>query len=91
MAHLVEDELEGNTLSFYAHLVEKGKPVGPGEVTRGASLSSTSVAHAHPQKLESMGLVQRDRFGDYFAVGGAAVGGHLWLGRPRSPPCTPRA
>jgi hypothetical protein len=87
VTHLVEEELEGNTLSVYAYLVKEGKPVGTRDVTRGANLSSTSVAYRHLQKLEALGLIQKNEYDDYTVKAKAAVKGHLWLGRnlvPRS-------
>ncbi|MCL2691709.1 MAG: hypothetical protein FWE56_05605, partial [Candidatus Bathyarchaeota archaeon] len=57
------DELEGNTLSVYAFIVRSGEPVGVRDVTRGAELSSTSVAHHQLQKLENLDLIEKDSYG----------------------------
>ena len=57
MADSTTEELEGNTLTVYAFIVHTDKPVGTRDVTRGASLSSTSVAHRHLQKLETLTAV----------------------------------
>ncbi len=62
---MANDELEGNTLTVYAYIVHAAKPVGTRDVTRGASLSSTSVAFRHLQKLEDMGLIEKNSYGDY--------------------------
>ena len=56
------------------------KPVGTREVTRGANLSSSSVAHRHLQKLESFGLLEKNQYGDYVLKGKANVSGHIWVG-----------
>ena len=44
---MANDELEGNILCVYAFIVRASNPVGTREVTRGAGLSSTSVAFRH--------------------------------------------
>jgi len=74
------DELEGNTLSVYAFIVRADRPVGTREVTRGAELSSTSVAHHHLQKLENLGLIQKDTYGNYVLKAKASIDGHVWVG-----------
>jgi hypothetical protein len=53
VAYVANEELEGNTLNVYAYVVHKGKPVGTRDVTRGANLSSPSVAHRHLQSTLS--------------------------------------
>jgi len=78
---LASEELEGNTLNVYAYVVHKGKPVGTRDVTRGANLSSTSVAHRHLQKLEELGLLERNQYGDYVLREKTGVRGYVWLGR----------
>jgi hypothetical protein len=78
---LANDELEGNTLSVYAYIVHKAKPVGTRDVTRGAYLSSTSVASRHLQKLEDLGLIERNSYGDYILKEKTSINGHVWVGR----------
>jgi DNA-binding transcriptional ArsR family regulator len=78
---LANEELEGNTLNVYAYVVHKGKPVGTRDVTRGANLSSPSVAHRHLQKLEDLGLVERNQYGDYVLKEKTSVSGYVWVGR----------
>jgi len=78
---LANEELEGNTLNVYAYVVHKGKAVGTREVTRGANLSSTSVAHRHLQKLEELGLLERNQYGDYVLREKTGVRGYVWVGR----------
>ena len=75
------EELEGNTLNVYAYVVHVNKPVGTREVTRGANLSSSSVASRHLQKLESLGLLEKNVYGDFVLKEKANVSGHIWVGR----------
>jgi hypothetical protein len=81
MAGASTDALEGNTLAVYAYIVHIDKPVGTREVTRGADLSSTSVAHRHLQKLEGMGLIEKNNCGDYILREKANINGHVWVGK----------
>jgi hypothetical protein len=55
--------------------------VGTRDVTRGANLSSTSVAHRHLQKLEELGLLERNQYGDYALREKTGVRGYVWVGR----------
>ncbi|MCL2358473.1 MAG: hypothetical protein LBH74_00425 [Nitrososphaerota archaeon] len=75
------DELEGNTLSVYVYIVQADRPVGTRDVTRGAELSSTSVAHRHLQKLENLGLIEKNSYGDYILKEKATIKGHVWVGK----------
>jgi hypothetical protein len=79
------EELEGNTLSVYAFIVRAGEPVGVRDVTRGAELSSTSVAHHQLQKLENLGLIEKDSFGRYTLKEKASIEGHVWVGKSLVP------
>ena len=74
-------EPEGTTLNVYSYVVKKGKPVGPREVMRGASLSSPSVAYWHLQKLENSGLLQKNEAGEYIVKEKTSISGHIWIGR----------
>jgi hypothetical protein len=78
---LANGELEGNTLNVYSYIVHANKPVGTRDVTRGASLSSTSVAHRHLQKLEELGLIEKNVYGDYILKEKTNISGHVWVGR----------
>jgi len=78
---LTNEELEGNTLNVYAYIVHVDKPVGTRDVTRGANLSSTSVAHRHLQKLEAFGLIEKNQYGDYILKEKTSINGHVWVGR----------
>jgi hypothetical protein len=78
---VADEELEGNTLNVYAYVVHKGKPVGTRDVTRGACLSSTSVAHRHLQKLEYLGLIEKNPYGDYILKEKTSINGYVWVGR----------
>jgi ABC-type transport system involved in Fe-S cluster assembly fused permease/ATPase subunit len=79
------EELEGITLSVYLYTVRKGKPVGPRDVMKGADLSSPSVAYRHLQKLEDMGYLQKNNYGEYVTKGKASVRGYMWIGRRMLP------
>ena len=78
---MANGELEGNTLTVYAYIVHAAKPVGTRGVTRGANLSSTSVAYRHLQKLEDMGLIEKNDYGDYVLKEKTNIKGHVWVGR----------
>ena len=78
---MANEELEGNTLNVYAYIVHVAKPVGTRDVTRGANLSSTSVAHRHLQKLEDFGLIEKNEYGDFILKEKTSINGHVWIGR----------
>jgi hypothetical protein len=73
--------LEGNTLRAYAYIVRADEPASVRDVTRGAELSSTSVAHHHLQKLENLGLIEKDSYGKYVLKQKASIKGHVWVGK----------
>lgn len=81
MTSAVDEELEGTTLNVYAYVVKEGKPVGPREVMRGVNLSSPSVAYRQLQKLEELGLLERNQYGEYVVKERASISAHLWIGR----------
>jgi hypothetical protein len=85
MVGATTEELEGNTLNVYAYVVYVGKPVGTRDVTRGAGLSSPSVAHRHLQKLEDLGLIERNTYGNYVLKEKTGVSGYVWVGRSLVP------
>jgi len=76
-----DEELEGTTFRVYLYVVKEGRPVGPRDVMRGASLSSPSVAYRHLQKLETLGLLQKNTYGEYVMKEKANIKGHVWIGR----------
>lgn len=81
MTNTNSEELEGTTLNVYAYLVKEGNPVGPREVMRATNLSSPSVAYWHLQKLEALGLLDKNKYGEYVVKEKIGVSGHLWIGR----------
>jgi hypothetical protein len=85
VAKLNSEELEGITLSVYLYVVGKGNPVGPRDVMKGAHLSSPSVAYRHLQKLEDLGYLQKNTYGEYITKEKARVRGYLWVGRRMMP------
>ena len=60
--------MEDTTFKIYLFLVKEAKPSGPRDVMRGTSLSSPSVAYRHLQKLENLGLIQKNSFGQYTVI-----------------------
>lgn len=59
-------ELRGNTLLVYWHLLKKGRDSsGVREVQRALGFSSPSSASYQLEKLRELGLVSKNRSGDY--------------------------
>ncbi len=85
MTNVNSEELEGITLRVYLYVVKKGKPVGPRDVMKGAHLSSPSVAYRHLQKLEDLGYLQKNKYGEYVTKNKARVRGYVWIGRRMMP------
>lgn len=73
-------ELEGITLDVYLYVLKKGKPVGPREVMKDVDLSSPSVAYRHLQKLEDLGYLQKNDYGEYIPKNRARVSEYVWFG-----------
>jgi hypothetical protein len=73
-------ELEGLTEDVYLYVVRKGKPVGPRDVMKGVNLSSPSVAYRHLQKLEDIGYLQKNAYGEYTIKTKASIAGYVWIG-----------
>ena len=85
MQNTGNEEPEGTTLIVYSYVVKEGRPVGPRDVMRGANLSSPSVAYRHLQKLEALGLLKKNEYGEYIVKEKAGISGHLWIGRSLIP------
>ena len=79
------EKLEGITLNVYLYVLRKGTPVGPRDAVKGAHLSSPSVAYRHLEKLEDLGLLEKNEFGEYVVKRKARVAGYIWLGRQMVP------
>jgi hypothetical protein len=75
------EELERITLKVYLYVAKKAKPVGPREVMKAVNLSSPSVAYRHLQKLEDIGYLQKNEYGEYTAKAKAHMDGFVWVGR----------
>ena len=75
------EELDGITLNVYIDVVKKGKPVGPRDVMKTLNLSSPSVAYRHLQKLEDLGYLQKNDYGEYIAKNKIYIRGYVWFGR----------
>ena len=52
---------------------------------KGANLSSPSVAYRHLQKLEDLGYLQKNNYGEYITKGKASVREYIWVGRRMLP------
>ncbi len=76
-----ENQLTASAFHTYVYLVKAGKPVGPREVMRGANLTSPSVAYRNLQKLIDLGLVLKDKYGNYAVKEKVGLKGHVWLGK----------
>lgn len=85
MTNVSTEELEGTTLNIYAYVIKEGKPVGPREVMRATNLTSPSIAYWHLQKLEALGLLAKNEYGEYTVKEKVSVSGHLWIGRTLVP------
>ena len=81
MLNSAKDELQGITLSVYLYVIRKGSSVGPREVMKGVQLSSPSVAYRHLQKLEDLGYLQKNRYGEYLLKNKADIRGFIWVGK----------
>jgi DNA-binding transcriptional ArsR family regulator len=81
----VNTELEGTTFTVYSFVIKENKPVGPRDVMRGVNLSSPSVAYRHLQKLEDLGLLEKNKEGRYVVKEKAKISGYLWVGRTLVP------
>ncbi len=75
------DELEGTTFKVYLYVAGERRPVGTRDVIRNLSLSSSSVAFRHLQKLEALGLLQKNEYGEFSLKEKAGIQGHIWIGR----------
>ena len=78
-------ELEGTTFNVYLYVLKENKPMGPRDVMRSANLSSPSVAYRHLQKLEDLGLLEKNEKGRYIIKEKAKISGYLWVGRTLVP------
>jgi DNA-binding transcriptional ArsR family regulator len=77
--------LEGTTFNVYSYVLKESKPVGPRDVMRGTNLSSPSVAYRHLQKLEDLGLIEKNEKGRYILKEKAKISGYLWVGKTLVP------
>ena len=81
MSNSSNEKLEGTTFAVYSYAVKENRPVGTRDVMRGAKLSSPSVAYRHLQKLETLGLLQKNEYGEYVVKEKANIRGYIWVGR----------
>jgi DNA-binding transcriptional ArsR family regulator len=64
----IDSDLRGRTLQAYLFMMKNSKPIGVRELQRSLSLSSPSVAYHHLEKLERMGLAEKNQYGEYECV-----------------------
>ncbi len=64
----IDSDLRGRTLQTYLFMMKHSKAIGVRELQRSLGLSSPSVAFHHLEKLERMGLVEKDQYGEYACV-----------------------
>ena len=88
MPNVNSQELEGITLSVYLYVSRKGKPVGPRDVMKGAHLSSPSVAYRHLEKLEEMGYLNKNEYGEYVTKSKPHISEFVWIGKWITPKMT---
>jgi hypothetical protein len=62
------DLLRGTTLVIYKYLIKNGRPIGPRELQRSLSLSSSGLASFHLDKLERAGLITKNENEHTFTV-----------------------
>ncbi len=74
-------ELEGTTLRVYAFVAKVGKPVGTHDIMRGAHVSSSGLAYKHLLRLENLGLLKKNDYGNYVLKRKISVKGYLWVGK----------
>ncbi|MFX0015430.1 MAG: winged helix-turn-helix domain-containing protein [Promethearchaeota archaeon] len=60
-----ESVIKGTTLDVYFYLMRKKGAAGVREIQRNLDLSSPSVSSYHLEKLETLGIVRKNRFGNY--------------------------
>ncbi len=61
----LETVIKGTTLDIYFYLLRKKDAAGVREIQRNLGLSSPSVSSYHLEKLENLGVVQKNRLGNY--------------------------
>jgi DNA-binding transcriptional ArsR family regulator len=64
----IDSDLRGRTLQTYLFMIKNSRPIGVRELQRSLGLSSPSVAFHHLEKLERMGLVEKDQYGEYTCI-----------------------
>ncbi|PWI46826.1 hypothetical protein CEE45_14860 [Candidatus Heimdallarchaeota archaeon B3_Heim] len=60
-----ETAIKGTTLDVYFYLLRKKEAAGVREIQRGLGLSSPSVSSYHLEKLETLGVIRKNRFGNF--------------------------
>jgi len=81
----VQEELNRTLFHTYVYIVKAGKPIGPRDLMRGANLSSPSVAYRNLQRLNELGLVDKDDYGNYIVKKKVGLKGYVWVGKTLLP------
>ncbi len=76
-----EEELNGTTFQIYLYLIKSDEPTGPRDIMRGTKIASPGVVHRHLQKLNDLGLVEKDVYGRYSAKEKIGFRGYVWFGK----------
>ena len=80
MSNSADRTLSGITLRVYLYVIRKNRPVGPRDVMKGLNLSSPSVSYRHLQKLQDLGYLKNNKYGEYLLGQRVPVDGYLWIG-----------
>jgi len=77
----LEAELKGTTLKIYVMLLKLNRPVGVRELQRIMGFRSPNTALYHLEKLRRLGLLEKNREGEYFVAKEAKVGALVFFTR----------
>ena len=69
-----EAELRGTTLRVYWYIFKSQGPAGVREIQRACGLASPSTALHHLEKLKGLGVITKNKYGQYHLVEQVKVG-----------------
>ena len=72
--------LEGAALRMYLYVAKTGKPVGAHDIMRGAEVRSSGLTYKQLQRLENLGLIAKNDYGNYVLQRKLSVKGYVWVG-----------
>ncbi len=73
-------ELEGTILRIYSFVAKSNRPIGANDIMRGAHINSSGLTYKHLQRLENLGLVAKDDYGNYILKQKIPVKDFTWIG-----------